>query len=62
MINIQWMKMTVIIPTDVEFIKKHVIQRGYQYGVILQMQMKQGNVLNYNWTHKKLLLGVQVVI
>lgn len=40
MINIQWMKMTVIIPTNVEFVKNHVIQRGYQSGVILQMQMK----------------------
>lgn len=28
MINIQWMKMTMIIPTHVEFIKNHVIQGG----------------------------------
>lgn len=40
MIIIQWMKVTVIIPTDVEFIKNHVIQDGYHYmGLILQMQM-----------------------
>lgn len=40
MINIQCMKMTMIIPTDVEFIINHVIQRGYQYGVVLQMEIK----------------------
>lgn len=32
------MKTTVIIHT--EFIKNHVIQWEYQYGAILQMQMK----------------------
>lgn len=41
MIKIRWMKMTVIIPTDVEFIKSRVIQRECQYGVILQMQIKK---------------------
>lgn len=34
------MKMTMIIRTDVEFIKNHVIQWEYQYGQKLQMQMK----------------------
>lgn len=47
MINIGWIKMTVIIPTNVEFIKNHVIQRGYQPKLKLQMKMKYGNVLNY---------------
>ena len=51
MINIQWIKKKwVIIRGDGEFIKNHVIQREYQYWVILQMQMKY--VLNYNWVHK----------
>lgn len=36
-----------------EFIKKHVIQGGYQYWVIMQMQMEQGSALNYSWTRKK---------
>lgn len=44
--KIKW----VIIRGDVEFIKNHVIQRGYQYWVILQMQMKY--VLEYNVMHK----------
>lgn len=37
MINIQRMKMTVIIPANTEYIKN---QRGYPYGVVLQMQIK----------------------
>lgn len=40
------MKMSMIMLTDVEFIKNHVIQKGYQYGLILQMQMKYENGLN----------------